>query len=201
MTDRQRCAWIKDDLMARYHDSEWGVPLHNDRKHFEFIVLDAMQAGLSWKTVLQKRRNFRAAFDNFDPAKVARYGKPKIAELMANAGIIRNRQKIEAAIKNARAFLAIREELGTFDKYIWQFTEGRTIVNAWLALNQVPARTPESDSMSKALKGRGFAFVGSTICYSYMQAAGMVNDHIVHCYRYDEVRSLAEKQKSRAEKA
>src|SRR5262245_6943684 len=164
MTDKLRCAWIKDELMGRYHDEEWGVPLHDDRKHFEFIILDAMQAGLSWKTVLQKRANFRAAFDKFDPAKVARYGKPKVRELLANSGIIRNRQKIDAAIKNARAFLALQEEHGSFDRYIWQFTGGRTLVNAWKSLANLPARSEESDTMSKALKACGFSFVGSTIC-------------------------------------
>src|SRR5262245_20140051 len=191
MTDRERCAWIKDDLMATYHDEEWGVPVHNDRKHFEFIVLDAMQAGLSWKTVLQKRKNFRAAFDKFDPEKVARYGKRHVNKLLADAGIIRNRQKIEAAIVNARALLAIQEQCGTFDRYIWQFTDGRTIVNAWQSLAQVPAKTAESDAMSKALKSRGFSFVGSTICYSYMQAAGMINDHVVDCFHYAEICGLA----------
>jgi DNA-3-methyladenine glycosylase I len=191
MTDRERCAWIKDDLMATYHDEEWGVPVHNDRKHFEFILLDAMQAGLSWKTVLQKRKNFRAAFDKFDPAKVARYDKRKVNELLADTGIIRNRQKIQAAIQNARALLAIQEECGTFDRYIWQFTGGRTIVNAWQSLAEVPAKTAESDAMSKALKSRRFSFVGSTICYSYMQAAGMINDHVVHCFRYAEICGLA----------
>jgi DNA-3-methyladenine glycosylase I len=187
MPDIQRCGWIKDDLMAKYHDEEWGVPVHQDRKHFEFIVLDAMQAGLSWKTVLQKRRNFRAAFDRFDPAKIARYGSVKIKQLMADAGIIRNQQKIKAAIQNARAFLALQEKYGSFDAYIWQFTGGRTIVNTWRSLKDLPASTPESDAMSKALKGCGFSFVGSTICYSYMQAAGMINDHVVDCFRYDEI--------------
>jgi DNA-3-methyladenine glycosylase I len=177
--------------MARYHDEEWGVPVHDDRKHFEFIVLDAMQAGLSWKTVLQKRVNFRAAFDKFDPAKVARYGKQKIKQLMGNAGIIRNRQKIDAAIKNARAFLAVQEEFSKFDRFIWQFSNGGTIVNSWNSLSELPPRSKESDAMSKALKGRGFSFVGSTICYSYMQAAGMINDHVVHCFRYDEICALA----------
>src|SRR5437867_1371680 len=145
MTDRQRCAWIKDELMATYHDEEWGVPVHQDRKHFEFIVLDAMQAGLSWKTVLQKRASFRRAFDKFDPAKVARYGKPKVNELMANTGIIRNRQKNNSAIQNARAFLALQAEYGSFDNYIWQFTGGRTIVNAWRSLSELPPHSAESD--------------------------------------------------------
>ena len=189
--DVQRCAWIKDDLMRHYHDEEWGVPLHDDRKHFEFIVLDAMQAGLSWQTVLRKRENYRAALDNFDPEKVARYGKRKCNKLMANAGIIRNRHKITSAIRNARAFLTVQEEFGTFDDFIWRFTGGRTLVNAWQSLNELPPRSAESDAMSKDLKRRGFNFVGSTICYAFMQAAGMVNDHVVECFRYAEVRRLA----------
>ncbi len=191
MTDRQRCAWIKDDLMRRYHDSEWGVPLHADRKHFEFMVLDAFQAGLSWKTVLDKRANFRRAFDRFDPERVARFDRRRVTRLLADPGIIRNRQKIDSAIKNARAFLAVQEEFGKFDRYIWQFTGGRTIVNAWRSLREVPARTRESDAMSKDLKARSFSFVGSTICYAYMQAAGMVNDHVVSCFRYEEVCAVA----------
>ncbi len=190
MSERQRCAWIKDELMVRYHDEEWGVPLHDDRKHFEFIVLDAMQAGLSWQTVLRKRENYRAALDNFDPEKVARYGKRKFNELMANAGIIRNRQKITAAIRNAQAFLAVQQEFATFDAYIWQFTGGRTIVNARQSLKDLPSHSPESDAMSKDVKRRGFSFVGSTICYAYMQAAGMVNDHVIHCFRYRQVLAL-----------
>jgi DNA-3-methyladenine glycosylase I len=190
MKDKQRCAWIKDELMAKYHDEEWGVPVHNDRKHFEFMVLDAMQAGLSWKTVLQKRKSFRSAFDNFVPVKIARYGKKKINELMADAGIIRNRQKILAAIQNARAFLKLQDEFGTFDRYIWQFTDGTPRVNAWESMSLVPPRSDQSDAMSKALKDRGFSFVGSTICYAYMQAAGMINDHIVQCFRYKEICKL-----------
>ena len=163
MTEPQRCGWIKDELMARYHDEEWGVPLHDDRKHFEFMVLDAFQAGLSWKTVLDKRANFRRAFDRFHPERVARFDRRRVARLLADPGIIRNRQKIESAIKNARAFLVVQGEFGKFDHYIWRFTDGRTIVNAWRSLKQLPARTPESDDMSKDLKARGFSFVGSTI--------------------------------------
>ena len=201
MTERLRCAWIKDELMAKYHDEEWGVPLHDDRRLFEFIVLDGAQAGLSWNTVLQKRENYRAAFDLFDPEKVARYGRRKVNQLLANSGIIRNRLKIESAIKNARAFLAVQEELGTFDRYIWQFTGGRTIVNAWRWLKQLPARTPESDAMSKALKGRRFTFVGSTICYAFMQAAGMVNDHVVQCFRYRQICRMSRDGRRRTQKA
>ena len=186
-----RCAWIKDDLMRQYHDDEWGVPVHDDRKLFEFIVLDAAQAGLSWSTVLNKRENYRRAFDGFDPVKIARYGKRKFNELLANPGIIRNRQKIQSAIGNSQAFLAVQQEYRTFDRYIWQFTGGRTIVNAWRSLADVPAHSPESDAMSKDLKSRGFSFVGSTICYAFMQAAGMVNDHVVHCFRYDPIRRLS----------
>jgi DNA-3-methyladenine glycosylase I len=189
--DVQRCAWIKDDLMRRYHDEEWGMPVHNDRKHFEFLVLDAFQAGLSWKIVLDKRANFRRAFDRFDPKKIARFDRLRVQRLLADPGIVRNRQKIEATIKNARAFLAVQEEFDSFDSYIWQFTGGRTIVNAWQSLKQLPARTTESDAMSKALKDRGFSFVGSTICYAYMQAAGMVNDHVIHCFRYAEITRAA----------
>ncbi len=183
--------------MRRYHDEEWGVPIHNDRKHFEFMLLDAFQAGLSWKTVLDKRANFRRAFDRFDPEKVARFDRRRVQRLLGDPGIIRNRQKIEAAIKNARAFLAVQEECDSFDSYIWQFTGGRTIVNARQSLKQLPARTRESDAMSKALKSRGFSFVGSTICYAYMQAAGMVNDHVVHCFRYDEVGLLTRNGRKR----
>lgn len=190
MAERQRCAWIANDLMAKYHDEEWGVPLHEDRKLFEFMVLDAAQAGLSWNTVLQKRENYRRAFDDFAAEKIARYRPRKLAQLLANPGIIRNRLKIESAVRNARAFLAVQEEFGTFDQYIWQFTGGRTLVNAWQAMSDVPARSPESDAMSKDLKRRGFNFVGSTICYAFMQAAGMVNDHLVQCYRYREIRRL-----------
>ena len=185
--ERKRCAWIQDEAMARYHDEEWGVPLHDDRKHFEFLVLDGFQAGLSWRTVLHKRAAFRAAFEGFDPERVARFDGRRVRRLLGDAGIIRHRGKIEAAIANSRAFLAVQEELGSFDAYVWQFTEGRTLVNARKTQAEVPPRTAQSDAMSKALKGRGFAFVGSTICYAYMQAAGMVNDHVVDCFRYREL--------------
>ena len=182
---KQRC-WPSgnDPLMDRYHDEEWGVPLHDDRKHFEFLVLDAFQAGLSWRTVLHKRENFRKALAAFDAARIARFGPKDVRRLMSDEGIIRNRLKITGTIRNASAFLEIQKERGGFDGFIWQFTKGRTIENRWKALSQLPARTPESDAMSDALKKRGFTFVGSTICYAYMQAAGMVNDHLVGCPRH-----------------
>jgi len=184
----RRCPWPEgNEQMIRYHDTEWGVPLHDDRKLFEFLVLDAFQAGLSWAIVLKKREGFRKAFDDFDPRKVARYDGRKVKTLLADAGIIRNRLKIEAAIANARAFLAVQREFGSFDRYIWQFTGGRTKMNRCRTLRQIPCRSPESDAMSKDLKARGFRFVGSTICYAFMQAAGMVNDHVVGCFRYREV--------------
>jgi len=174
--------------MIRYHDTEWGVPLHDDRKLFEFLVLDAFQAGLSWAIVLRKREAFRRAFHNFDACKVAKYDGRRVAKLLSDPGIIRNRLKVEATIASARAFLVVQREFGSFDRYIWQFTGGRTIQHRWRALSQLPARSRESDSMSKDLKARGFRFVGSTICYAFMQAAGMVNDHLVGCFRYREVR-------------
>lgn len=177
--------------MIEYHDREWGVPVHDDRKLFEFMVLDAFQAGLSWRTVLHKRENFRKAFDDFDFEKIARYKQPKIDRLLQDAGIIRNRQKIAATIANARAFIAIRDEFSSFDKYIWQFTGGDTIHNGFETLDQIPATSDESDAMSKDLKKRGFKFVGSTICYAFMQAAGMVNDHLIDCFRYPEIEKLA----------
>jgi DNA-3-methyladenine glycosylase I len=173
--------------MIRYHDTEWGVPLHNDRKLFEFLVLDAFQAGLSWAIVLKKREGFRKAFSNFDARKVAKYDGTKVKALLADTGIIRNRMKIEATIANAREFLLVQREFGSFDRYIWQFTGGRTKMNRWRAVSQLPARSPESDAMSEDLKAHGFRFVGSTICYAFMQAAGMVNDHMVDCFRYREV--------------
>jgi len=180
----KRCPWPADDkLMITYHDEEWGVPIHDDRKLFEFIVLDAFQAGLSWKTVLHKRENFRKAFDNFKPEKIARYNEKKIQSLLADEGIIRNQQKIRATVQNANVFLSIQKEFGSFDKYIWQFTGHKTINNKWKDISHIPARSKESDAMSKDLIGRGFRFVGSTICYAFMQAAGMVNDHIVGCFR------------------
>jgi DNA-3-methyladenine glycosylase I len=184
-----RCTWPTDELYIAYHDKEWGVPLHNDRKLFEFLVLEGMQAGLSWYCVLKKRENFRKAFDQFDPEKVARYNEPKLARLMADAGIIRNRLKIAAAVQNAKAFLHTQEEFGSFDKYIWQFTDGEPKVNHWKSSKEIPAKTKQSDAMSKDLQARGFKFVGSTICYAHMQATGMVNDHIVSCFRHAELES------------
>jgi DNA-3-methyladenine glycosylase I len=183
-----RCPWPVDDLYRAYHDTEWGVPLHEDRKLFEFLVLEGAQAGLSWHIVLKKRENYRAAFDQFDPQKVARYTPAKINKLLANPGIIRNRLKVAAAVRNARAFLAVQEQFGSFDRYIWRFVEGRPIVNAYRSMKEVPARTKESDALSKDLKERGFTFVGSTICYAHMQATGMVNDHLVSCFRHRELK-------------
>jgi DNA-3-methyladenine glycosylase I len=182
-----RCAWATSELMIRYHDQEWGVPLHDDRKLFEFLVLEGAQAGLSWSTILQKRERYREAFDQFDPAVVAQYGPAKAAELLADPGIVRNRLKIAAAIQNAKAFLAIQEQVGSFDTYIWQFVGDRARINTWRSLYEIPARTPESDAMGRELKRRGFSFVGSTICYAFMQAVGMVNDHVVDCFRYTEI--------------
>lgn len=188
MTARQRCPWPgADALMLRYHDEEWGTPLHDDRKLFEYLVLDAFQAGLSWSCVLHKRENFRAALDNFEPRLIAAYGEKKIAALLSDPGIIRNRLKIAAAVSNARAFLAVQEEFGSFDSYIWQFTGGEPLVNNWTAERQIPARSAISDAMSKDLKRRGFKFVGSTICYAFMQAAGLVNDHLASCFRHREL--------------
>jgi DNA-3-methyladenine glycosylase I len=183
----QRCDWAKSELMADYHDREWGMPLHDDRKLFEFLVLDAAQAGLSWEIILRKRESYRAAFDDFDPEKIARYNARRVAKLLTNPGIVRNRLKVASAVQNAKAFLRVREEFDSFDKYIWQFVDGRVRRNRWRSIKQVPARSAESDAMSKDLKQRGFNFVGSTICYAFMQAAGMVNDHLIGCFRYDEV--------------
>jgi len=182
-----RCPWAKGELDIAYHDLEWGVPVHDDQLLFEFLILEGAQAGLSWSTVLKKRDNYRAAFDQFDPAVVAKYGKRKINSLLKNAGIIRNRLKIESAIDNARAFLAVQEEFGTFDEYIWSFVNGSARQNSWKSMSDVPAKTSESDALSKDLKRRGFRFVGSTICYAFMQAVGMVNDHLVECFRYGEL--------------
>jgi DNA-3-methyladenine glycosylase I len=178
-----RCSWASSDLMIRYHDEEWGVPVHDDRKLFEFLILEGAQAGLSWTTILNKRENYRAAFDGFDAAKIARYDSRKLAQLMKNPGIVRNRLKIASAVRNAQALLRVQEEFGSFDRYIWQFVDGKPRVNSWKA-RQVPARTAESDAMSKDLKKRGFNFVGSTICYAFMQAVGIVNDHAAQCFRY-----------------
>ncbi|MEQ8189029.1 MAG: DNA-3-methyladenine glycosylase I [Candidatus Eremiobacterota bacterium] len=185
---KQRCPWTKDEpIMNKYHDTEWGVPVHDDKKLFEFMVLDSFQAGLSWLTVLRKREHFRKAFADFDVNKVAEFDEDKIAELLQNKDIIRNRLKIRGTVKNAIAFKKIREEFGSFDDYIWRFAGGKTITNRWEKLEQIPASTKESDSMSKDLKKRGFTFVGTTICYAFMQAAGMVNDHLVSCFRYKEI--------------
>src|ERR1700674_360798 len=182
-----RCVWPRSPLGLRYHDREWGVPVKNDRKLFEFLLLDAFQAGLSWDIILRKREGLCAAFDRFDPAKVARYDRSKVRRLLADPGIIRNRLKIQSAITNARAFLAVQEEFGSFSRYIWQLAGGRPRINRWRSMRKIPARTPQSDAMSRALKERGFRFVGSTICYAFMQAAGMVNDHLVGCFRYEEL--------------
>jgi DNA-3-methyladenine glycosylase I len=183
-----RCPWASNALNIPYHDTEWGVPLHDDRKLFELLILEGAQAGLSWDTVLQKRARYRVVFDGFDAEKIARYDKKKVRELMADAGIIRNRLKIDSTISNARSFLKIQEEFGTFDSYIWRFVGGQPKQNARKSHKQVPARTAESDTMSKDLKKRGFRFVGSTICYAFMQATGMVNDHVLSCFRYEELR-------------
>lgn len=182
-----RCGWAKSELMVEYHDREWGVPVHDDATLFEFLILEGAQAGLSWETILRKRAAYRKAFDGFDAEVVAAYGKRKIAQLLADEGIVRNRLKIDSAVRNARAFLAVREEFETFDRFIWQFSGGRTIVNRWKSLDEIPARTKESDLMSRELKRRGFNFVGSTICYAHMQATGMVNDHLTSCFRHAEL--------------
>jgi DNA-3-methyladenine glycosylase I len=181
---RQRCHWAQKPLMVEYHDREWGRPVHDDRTLFEFLILEGAQAGLSWETILNKRENYRRAFDQFDAAKISRYDGRKVRKLLADAGIVRNRLKIAAAISNAKAFLAVRQEFGTFDRYIWQFTGGRPKINSWSASQRLPASTTESDAMSKDLKERGFRFVGSTICYAFMQATGMVNDHARDCFRH-----------------
>lgn len=187
-SELNRCPWAKGDQYVDYHDREWGVPVHDDRLLFEFLILEGAQAGLSWITILKKRENYRIAFDQFDPEIVAKYGKRKQKSLLANAGIVRNRLKIEAAIQNAKAFLAVQEDCGSFDEYIWDFIGGEPKQNAWKSMKAVPAQTPESDAMSKDLKRRGFKFVGSTICYAFMQAVGMVNDHLVDCFRHTELK-------------
>jgi DNA-3-methyladenine glycosylase I len=189
MDNKKRCQWVPLDnpLYVKYHDEEWGVPIHDDRLLFEFLILEGMQAGLSWLTILRKRENFRTAFDQFDPRKIALYNEKKIEALMQNSGIIRNRLKITAAVQNAKAFLDVQAEFGSFDTFIWQFVEGKPIINHWNTLKEIPAKTPLSDTISKELKKRGFKFVGSTIIYAHMQATGMVNDHTVDCFRYKEV--------------
>jgi len=185
---KQRCPWAGTDPLYRaYHDSEWGTPVHDDRKLFEFLTMEGAQAGLSWLTILRKREGYREAFAHFDPRKVARYDALKVEELLRNPGIVRNRRKLEAAVGNAGAFLAVQEEFGSFDRYIWRFVGGRPIRNAWRSIEEVPASTPESIAMSEDLKRRGFRFVGATVCYAFMQAVGMVNDHTVECFRYGEL--------------
>jgi DNA-3-methyladenine glycosylase I len=185
----RRCDWAADDLLIAYHDKEWGVPQHDDRTLFELLILEGAQAGLSWSTILKKRPAYRAAFDRFDPRKVARYDETRIVALLANAGIVRNRLKIRATVQNAGAFLAVQKEFGSFDTYVWQFVGGRPLQNRWRRMEQVPPRTAQSDAISKDLLKRGFTFVGSTICYAFMQATGMVNDHLVSCFRHQEVMS------------
>ncbi|MFA3782140.1 DNA-3-methyladenine glycosylase I [Melioribacteraceae bacterium 4301-Me] len=181
----KRCAWCGDDpLYIEYHDYEWGTPVHNDIKLFEMLILEGAQAGLSWITILRKRNNYRKAFDNFDPLKIANYNSKKINKLLSNKGIIRNKLKIEAAIHNAQAFIKVKEEFGSFDNYIWQFTNYKPIINQWKSIREIPSKTTVSDIMSKELRKRGFKFVGSTICYSFMQAVGMINDHTIDCFRY-----------------
>jgi DNA-3-methyladenine glycosylase I len=184
----KRCQWsTSDPLYIRYHDEEWGVPLHDDRLIFEFLILEGAQAGLSWLTILKRREHYRHAFDQFDPERVALYDEQKIAQLLSNAGIIRNRRKVESAVTNARAFLEVQREFGSFDNYIWGFVGGKPIINAWQNMEDIPAQTDESVAMSKDLVRRGFKFVGPTICYAHMQATGMVNDHLVDCFRYNQL--------------
>ncbi len=191
LANKKRCAWSgTDPLFIAYHDGEWGVPVHDDRVLFEFLVLEGAQAGLSWSTILRKRDAYRRAFDRFDPRKVARYEKRKVAALLTDAGIVRNRAKIESAIKNAKAFLDVQAEFGSFDAYQWRFVNGRPIQNRWRAEGDIPPRSAQSDAMSDDLKSRGFSFVGSTIIYAHMQAVGMVNDHLVNCFRHREVAQL-----------
>ena len=182
-----RCPWPKSELDIVYHDAEWGVPQHDDRALFEMLILEGAQAGLSWSTILKKRENYRAAFDHFDARRIAKYDQRKVKQLLANPGIVRNRLKIAATIQNAKAFLGVQKEFGSFDVFIWQFVGGRTRKNARRSMKEIPARTPESDAMSRELLKRGFKFVGSTICYAFMQAVGMVNDHTVDCFRYQEI--------------
>ncbi len=184
---KQRCGWAKNELSIRYHDQEWGLPVHDDRVWFEFLILEGAQAGLSWDTILKKREHYRKVFDHFDPAKVARYGARKTAQLLADPGIVRNRLKVASAVQNAKAFLAVQKEFGSFDAYIWRFAGGKPMVNRRASIKDLPARTQESDALSKDLLRRGFKFVGSTICYALMQATGLVNDHTIDCFRHEEV--------------
>ena len=193
---KKRCGWQGDDaLMVEYHDKEWGVPLHDDVRLFEFLILEGAQAGLSWATILKRREGYRKAFANFDVEKVARFTKRDINRLLKDTGIIRNRLKVESTVRNAREFIAVQEEFGSFDAYVWRFVDGRPIRNRWKKLSDLPAITPEAEVMSKDLKKRGFRFVGPTICYAHMQATGMVNDHVVDCFRHREVADLAKKRK------
>jgi DNA-3-methyladenine glycosylase I len=186
---KTRCAWPgNDELYQRYHDCEWGVPLHDDQKLFEFLILEGAQAGLSWITILRKRENYRAALDGFDPLRIARYDANKIESLLQDTGIVRNRLKVQSAVVNAQKFLEVQSEFGSFDKFIWQFVDGKPRQNVWRSLSEIPASTPESDAMSKELKRRGFKFIGSTICYAHMQATGMVNDHTTDCFRHKQLR-------------
>ena len=191
--NKQRCAWLNygkapSELYIQYHDEEWGVAIHDDRLLFEFLILEGAQAGLSWITILNKRDNYRKAYDNFDPIKISKYNKEKQIELLRNTGIVRNKLKIKASIANAKAFLEVQNEFGSFNKYIWSFTEYKTIYNKWRSLKDIPITTKESDAMSKDLKKRGFKFVGSTICYAFMQAIGMVNNHSIDCFRYNDIK-------------
>lgn len=189
--NKTRCGWMGDDeLMLRYHDEEWGVPVHDDKKWFEYLILDAFQAGLSWKTVLNKREGFREVFFGFDPKKVSKMNDKQMEAARNNPAIIRNRLKINSASTNAKAFLRLQKEHGSFDSYIWSFTDGGIIQNKWKKLSDIPASTPLSDTISKALKKEGFSFVGTTICYAFLQAGGIINDHVVHCYRYEELRNI-----------
>ncbi len=192
MKEKTRCDWCKgSEIELDYHDKEWGVPLHDDQRLFEFLILEGAQAGLSWTTILNKRDHYRKVFDHFDPLLVAEYSEKKIHHLLTDAGIVRNRLKVTSAVSNARLFLDVQSEYGSFDHYIWQFTDGRVIQNNWRSHNEIPANTIESDAMSKDLKQRGFRFVGTTICYAYMQATGMVNDHTVDCYRHKEIKDIS----------
>jgi len=193
----RRCEWARTELNIAYHDHEWGVPVHSDNNLFEFLILEGMQAGLSWETILRKRDNYRAAFDNFEVSAVASYKLAKVSQLLSNPGIIRNRLKIEAAVQNARLFLAVQEEFGSFDEYVWEFVGGRPIQNKWKSPKEVPTSTAEANALSKDLRRRGFKFVGPTICYAFMQATGMVNDHLVQCFRHKELREKSRLARTR----
>jgi DNA-3-methyladenine glycosylase I len=192
----KRCDWVSGNIHEKYHDTEWGVPLHNDRKLFEFLILDGMQSGLSWKIILNKRKSFQNAFDRFDPIKISKYSKDDVDRLMKDSGIVRNRRKIESAINNAKKFLETRKEFGKFDSYIWSFTDCKTITNRFKKWEEIPATSEESENMSRDLKARGFTFVGPTVCYAYMQTIGMVNDHVIGCFRKKEIE---ETESSRSE--